>query len=85
MANALSWATPGPGAGAGSQRRLTDVHVGLPASGVAGGTQHLVSGSYEYFHYLQVRARAGMRALRRPLALVPRSLASCYALGVPSL
>ena len=34
--------------------RLRDVHVGLPASGVPGGRQHLVQGSYEYYHYMQV-------------------------------
>ncbi|BDA47543.1 probable Ufm1-specific protease 2 at C-terminar half [Coccomyxa sp. Obi] len=33
--------------------RLADVHVGLPSSGVPGGTVHLVDGSYEYYHYMQ--------------------------------
>jgi hypothetical protein len=36
-------------------RRLCDVHVGLPPSGVVGGTQSLIDGSYEYYHYLQDR------------------------------
>jgi hypothetical protein len=35
--------------------RLMDVHVGLPPSGVAGGKQYLVQGSYLYYHYLQDR------------------------------
>ncbi len=30
------------------------MHVGLPPSKITGGTVHLVDGSYEYFHYLQV-------------------------------
>ncbi|OIV98180.1 hypothetical protein TanjilG_11577 [Lupinus angustifolius] len=30
-----------------------DVHIGIPSSGVTGGTVSLVQGSYEYFHYLQ--------------------------------
>jgi hypothetical protein len=36
---------------------LRDVHVGpdLPGSRVPGGTQHLVRGPYQYFHYLQHR------------------------------
>lgn len=43
-------------AAAGSDKggRLSDVHVGLPPSGV-GGSVHLVRGSYQYFHYMQVR------------------------------
>ncbi len=44
----------GGGGSGDSTRRLADVHVGLPPSKVAGGTVHLVDGSYEYFHYLQV-------------------------------
>ncbi|KAJ1403243.1 Peptidase C78, ubiquitin fold modifier-specific peptidase 1/ 2 [Sesbania bispinosa] len=32
---------------------LRDVHIGIPSSGVTGGTVSLVQGSYEYFHYLQ--------------------------------
>ncbi|BFI30697.1 Ufm1-specific protease 2 [Marchantia polymorpha subsp. ruderalis] len=36
-------------------KRLTDVHVGLINSGVSGGRQSLVQGSYEYYHYLQDR------------------------------
>lgn len=38
-----------------SQRRLRDVHVGLPPSGVAGGVQHVVDGSYLFYHYMQDR------------------------------
>jgi len=33
--------------------KLADVHVGLGSSGVAGGRQYLVQGSYLYYHYLQ--------------------------------
>ncbi|XP_027339540.1 probable Ufm1-specific protease isoform X2 [Abrus precatorius] len=32
---------------------LRDVHIGIPSSGVSGGTVSLLQGSYEYFHYLQ--------------------------------
>ncbi|MED6124169.1 hypothetical protein PIB30_056579 [Stylosanthes scabra] len=32
---------------------LRDVHIGIPNSGVSGGSVSLVQGSYEYFHYLQ--------------------------------
>jgi len=32
---------------------LLDVHVGLPPSGVPGGVQSLVDGSYGYYHYMQ--------------------------------
>lgn len=32
---------------------LRDVHIGIPSSGITGGTVSLVQGSYEYFHYLQ--------------------------------
>lgn len=39
--------------GAGSQR-LKDVHQGLPASGVQNGEVHMVEGSYDYHHYMQV-------------------------------
>ncbi len=34
--------------------RLSDVHVDLPPPGVPGGVEHLVSGSYDYYHYCQV-------------------------------
>jgi hypothetical protein len=47
-------AGPSGSGGSGPARRLMDVHVGLPPSKVTGGTVHLVDGSYEYFHYLQV-------------------------------
>nr|GMD05844.1 probable Ufm1-specific protease [Ipomoea batatas] len=32
---------------------LKDVHIGIPSSGVSGGSTSLIQGSYEYFHYLQ--------------------------------
>lgn len=32
---------------------LKDVHIGIPSSGVSGGSVSLVQGSYEYYHYLQ--------------------------------
>ena len=41
-----------------ARRRLSDVHMGLPPSGVPGGTLHMVDGGYEYYHYMQVRAPA---------------------------
>ncbi|CDP15077.1 unnamed protein product [Coffea canephora] len=31
---------------------LKDVHLGIPSSGVSGGTVSLIQGSYEYYHYL---------------------------------
>ncbi len=48
-ANAL----PPPGTPAPT--RLSNVHQGLPPSGVVGGTVHLVSGVYDYYHYMQDR------------------------------
>ena len=51
-ANALSY--DGSGDRGGGVGRLSDVHMGLPPSGVAGGSVHLVSGSYDYHHYMQV-------------------------------
>ena len=35
-------------------QRLKDVHEGLPASGVQNGSVHIVEGSYDYHHYMQV-------------------------------
>lgn len=35
------------------QARLQNVHLSLPGSGVKGGTQHLVRGTYDYYHYMQ--------------------------------
>lgn len=32
---------------------LRDVHLGVPQSPVVNGTQYLVKGSYEYYHYMQ--------------------------------
>ena len=51
IANALVFGRS-TGSATGSSR-LADVHVGLPSSGVPGGTVHLVDGSYEYYHYMQ--------------------------------
>lgn len=48
----------GGGGGANAEpaaARLSDVHEGLPPSGIAGGSVHLVAGSYDYHHYMQVR------------------------------
>eukprot|EP00002_Diphylleia_rotans_P040032 TRINITY_DN9401_c0_g2_i1.p1 TRINITY_DN9401_c0_g2~~TRINITY_DN9401_c0_g2_i1.p1 ORF type:complete len:597 (+),score=102.20 TRINITY_DN9401_c0_g2_i1:43-1833(+) len=39
----------------GDSGRLSDVHLGLGPSPVLGGTQHLVQGSYDYYHYMQDR------------------------------
>lgn len=33
--------------------RLRNVHLGLPPSGIQGGSLHLVQGVYEYCHYMQ--------------------------------
>lgn len=38
---------------ADQKKRLRNVHVGVPPSGVKGGTQHLVRGDYDYHHYMQ--------------------------------
>jgi len=35
--------------------RLSNVHEGLPASGIQNGTVSLVQGTYDYFHYMQDR------------------------------
>ena len=42
------------GSQASSATQLQDVHRDLKASVVKGGTQHLIWGSYSYYHYLQV-------------------------------
>lgn len=56
VANALVFREPGRAtAAAANNSRLADVHVGLPPSGVPGGSVHLIDGSYEYYHYMQVR------------------------------
>ena len=34
--------------------RLQDVHVGIDPPPVAGGTVHMIEGSYDYHHYMQV-------------------------------
>ena len=38
----------------GGSQYLKDVHHGLPPSGVQKGTVHMVEGSYDYHHYMQV-------------------------------
>lgn len=57
VANALTLATTDAVAGSHPKikgmMRLTNVHVGLSSSGVAGGQMCLLEGSYEYYHYLQ--------------------------------
>lgn len=56
-AQALSFgADPNPIPGGAG--RLSDVHVGLPPPGVPGGVEHLVAGSYDYYHYCQARPNA---------------------------
>lgn len=44
-----------PNPSPGGTGRLSDVHVGLPPPGVPGGVEHLVAGSYDYYHYCQAR------------------------------
>eukprot|EP00899_Mesostigma_viride_P025873 jgi/Mesvir1/6470/Mv19545-RA.1 len=39
----------------GPCKRLRNVHEGLPKSFVKGGTEYLVDGAYEYYHYMQDR------------------------------
>ena len=34
-------------------KRLMNVHLGIPPSGVKGGTVHLIEGDYDYCHYMQ--------------------------------
>ena len=38
----------------GKATRLQDVHVGIPDPPVSGGTLHMIAGSYDYHHYMQV-------------------------------
>lgn len=66
VANALPLAGPGAeedGEGS-SSTRLSDVHVGLPPPGIAGGSVHLVSGSYDYHHYMQVTTDSPCKVVR---------------------
>ncbi|KAH7528303.1 hypothetical protein FEM48_Zijuj05G0058400 [Ziziphus jujuba var. spinosa] len=56
VANALNLATSGGVRSESIQKGsflLKDVHIGIPSSGVSGGSVALVQGSYEYYHYLQ--------------------------------
>uniref|UniRef100_A0A1D2AB68 Ufm1-specific protease n=1 Tax=Auxenochlorella protothecoides TaxID=3075 RepID=A0A1D2AB68_AUXPR len=55
IARAVPIEAPGAMLPAPSTRRLADVHVGIAPSRVKGGTQHLVQGSYLYYHYMQDR------------------------------
>ena len=45
-------------------KRLKDVHHGLPPSGVQNGTLHMVEGSYDYHHYMQVCSHMHLGLLR---------------------
>ncbi|KAM7273681.1 hypothetical protein ACFE04_028345 [Oxalis oulophora] len=57
VANSLDLSVKKDGSSGISGRKgsylLKDVHIGIPSSGVSGGTVSLVQGSYEYYHYLQ--------------------------------
>ncbi|XP_058749103.1 probable Ufm1-specific protease [Vicia villosa] len=56
IANALDFSKLKNGGSVSPQKGsslLRDVHIGIPSSGVTGGTLSLVQGSYEYHHYLQ--------------------------------
>ncbi|XP_075662249.1 putative Ufm1-specific protease isoform X2 [Castanea sativa] len=57
IANVLDLSTTNFGGRSDSIRKgstfLKDVHIGIPSSGVSGGSMSLVQGSYEYYHYLQ--------------------------------
>ena len=52
MANALNFEEAA--ASTASTSRLRDVHVGIADSGIPGGSVHMVAGSYDYHHYMQV-------------------------------
>ena len=45
-------------------KRLKDVHHGLPPSGMQNGTLHMVEGSYDYHHYMQVCSHTHRGLLR---------------------
>ncbi|XP_024025587.1 probable Ufm1-specific protease isoform X2 [Morus notabilis] len=54
IANALNlFTTDGARSVQKGSSLLKDVHIGIPSSGVSGGTVSLVQGSYEYCHYMQ--------------------------------
>lgn len=57
IANALDLSTKKDSARSDPKQKgytlLKDVHIGIPSSGVQGGTVSLIQGSYEYHHYLQ--------------------------------
>ena len=48
VANAVSFETESGGL-------LKDVHLGITASGIKGGVQRIIWGSYIYQHYMQVQ------------------------------
>ena len=52
---ALEAPTSSDSANGGFFSRLVNVHEGLESAGVSGGSVSLVSGQYEYYHYMQVR------------------------------
>lgn len=41
--------------------RLVNVHEGVDVANVSGGSVTLVTGQYEYYHYMQVRACFGRK------------------------
>lgn len=47
LANAVSFEEP-------TSSFLQDVHEGIGPSGIKGGSQHMIWGSYIYHHYMQV-------------------------------
>lgn len=86
LGQALAFGEEHRAKGAGSY--LRDVHLGLPASGVVGGTLHLVRGSYHYFHYMQVLSfscRRVLNAWQRAASFLPSFLPwiSSSSLPVP--
>ena len=55
FANALSLGSDAEDdSGTPATGRLSDVHKGLSAPGIVGGSVHLIDGSYDYHHYMQV-------------------------------
>ena len=45
---------PPQGVSGGKATRLQNVHVGISPSPISGGTLHIIEGSYDYHHYMQV-------------------------------
>ena len=74
IANALAFREPGRAlAAAATNSRLADVHVGLPSYGVPGGSAHLIDGSYDYYHYMQVwqPLAACSKPVHRAVSMMP--------------